>query len=239
MDEDSLIRERAFHNQIFSTEGRAKVGRFYAAAEGALTFYSLLLRKNGPKRECLEYGCGLEANSSRFLAKLGAKVHGIDISDVAIKVCTDSIGGDFRVMDAHKMSFSDQTFDLVCGSGILHHLDLAKAYSEVARVLRPNGKAIFLEPMGHNPVFNLYRRLSPELRTVDEHPLKVRDLRLARKYFRDAKFHFFALSTFAAVPFRNTLLFAPVGRLCSLADSLLFTTPLKLWAWIVVMELSN
>ena len=37
--------------------------------------------------------------------------------------------------------------------------------------MKPSAGALFIEPLGHNPVINLYRRRTPEQRTVDEHPL--------------------------------------------------------------------
>ena len=77
----------------------------------------------------------------------------------------------FRVMDAEQLEFADDSFNLVCGSGVLHHLDLNRAYAEVARVLEPTGIGVFEEPLGHNPAINAYRRRTPEMRTVDEHPL--------------------------------------------------------------------
>ncbi|WP_428491963.1 hypothetical protein [Rhodopila sp.] len=57
------------------------------------------------------------------------------------------------------------------GIGIIHHLDTRQASREVARVLRPDGNAVFWEPMGTNPIIGLYRMLTPNARTVDEHPL--------------------------------------------------------------------
>ena len=77
----------------------------------------------------------------------------------------------------------DDSFDLVCGSGILHHLDLPAAMRELARVLRPSGRAVFMEPLGHNPAINAFRNRTPELRTPDEHPLLGKDLKLCRRYF--------------------------------------------------------
>ena len=67
-------------------------------------------------------------------------------------------GVSFLVMDAESMKFEDKTFDVVYGSGILHHLNIDKAYRELARVLKPDGVAIFIEPLGHNPLINLYRK---------------------------------------------------------------------------------
>src|SRR3546814_4334755 len=46
-----------------------------------------------------------------------------------------------------------------------------------SRVLRPGGRAVFIEPLGLNPAIELYRRFTPSARTPDEHPLLRRDFR--------------------------------------------------------------
>ena len=46
--------------------------------------------------------------------------------------------------DAEALPFADASFDLVLGHAILHHIpDLAKAFAEFMRVLRPGGTVVF------------------------------------------------------------------------------------------------
>ena len=45
----------------------------------------------------------------------------------------------FQLMDAHKLEFEDASFDLVCISNSLHHLDPQPVLHEMTRVLRPGG----------------------------------------------------------------------------------------------------
>jgi ubiquinone/menaquinone biosynthesis C-methylase UbiE len=46
--------------------------------------------------------------------------------------------------DAELLPFADESFDLVLGHAVLHHIpDLARAFSEFERVLRPGGTVIF------------------------------------------------------------------------------------------------
>ncbi len=48
------------------------------------------------------------------------------------------------VADAEKLPFPDESFDLVMGHAILHHIpDLRKAWGEFERVLRPGGTVLF------------------------------------------------------------------------------------------------
>src|SRR5437016_871979 len=107
----------------------------------------------------LDYGCG-DGKFSLRLASLGARVVGVDISPKLIEQARASasnldlngLSPQFIVGDAHHTPFDDNSFDYVFGNGVLHHLDLDKAYAEIARVLRPGGKALFMEPMYHHPL---------------------------------------------------------------------------------------
>jgi SAM-dependent methyltransferase len=47
-------------------------------------------------------------------------------------------------VDAERLPFADQSFDLVFGHAVLHHIpDLARAFAEFARVLAPAGTVLF------------------------------------------------------------------------------------------------
>jgi SAM-dependent methyltransferase len=100
-------------------------------------------------------------------------------------------------MNAEALDFPSESFDLVFGSGVLHHLNLESAYSGIARVLRPGGKAVFIEPLGHNPIINWFRNRTPDMRTPDEHPLLMRDIKLAKQFF-DIEIKYFSLCSIAA-----------------------------------------
>jgi SAM-dependent methyltransferase len=46
--------------------------------------------------------------------------------------------------DAERLPFADESFDLVLGHAVLHHIpDLARAFEELARVLAPGGTLLF------------------------------------------------------------------------------------------------
>jgi SAM-dependent methyltransferase len=90
----------------------------------------------------------------------------------------------FLLMDANNLQFSDSSFDIVYGAGILHHLDYERALSEVARVLKPGGVIVFAEPLDINPVGRIVRWLTPKARTKDERPLRRPEIKLLYKYFK-------------------------------------------------------
>lgn len=51
----------------------------------------------------------------------------------------------FQLMDAHHLDFEDSTFDTVCISNSLHHLDPVTVLNEMKRVLRPGGLLLISE----------------------------------------------------------------------------------------------
>lgn len=91
---------------------------------------------------------------------------------------------EFKLMDAHRLEFADESFDIVYGGGILHHLDFEVAAREVFRVLKPGGTCVFIEPLAANPIGKLVRRLTPNVRTSDERPLGKAELAILDRYFK-------------------------------------------------------
>jgi ubiquinone/menaquinone biosynthesis C-methylase UbiE len=125
----------------------------------------------------LEIGCG-GSYLAPLLTMRGAEVVGCDISlrgaEVAQKIArqlTSGGGPSFVLADATQLAFADASFDGVYGSGVLHHLPLAAARGEILRVLKPGGNAFFVEPLIHNPLLKLYRRLNRAKYTPGERPL--------------------------------------------------------------------
>jgi ubiquinone/menaquinone biosynthesis C-methylase UbiE len=132
----------------------------------------------------LDYGCGKGLDSLKLL-KSGAKTYGIDISEEYIEL-TKQLALEnnfqekdfkFQVMDAHNLKFESNSFDLVIGRAILHHLDANTALKSIHKVLKPNGRAIFIEPLADNPLLKLFRALTPKARTIDEAPFSRSDLK--------------------------------------------------------------
>lgn len=245
MADSRLDREKAFHDREFSEGARHVVDKFYSVTRGSRELYEQYLADHADGSDVLEYGCGLR-NYAVYLAQRGSRVTAIDLSDEAIRQSQerareagfDAI--DFRAMNAEQLELADDSFDLVCGEGILHHLDLDRAFAEVARVLRPGGSAIFIEPLGHNPVINLYRSRTPSLRTPDEHPLLLGDFDVARRYFGAVDPQFFHLQALAAVPFRDRGFFGPLLGGLEAADRTLFRAVpyARRFAWQVVLRLA-
>jgi ubiquinone/menaquinone biosynthesis C-methylase UbiE len=153
--------------------------------------------------DVLDYGCGRGEMALKYLDAGARYVHGIDISQKYVKDASDRciIAGKpkekftFHVMDAHALMFPNASFDWVIGRGILHHLDLPVAMAEIKRVLRPEGHAVFLEPLADNPLLRFFRFLTPQARTPDERPLTQNDLDLIAKDTESKTYYFGLLSS--------------------------------------------
>ena len=236
-------RERSFHNQVFSEKGRAPVKKYYSIADVSNNYYRDSILARGP-RDILEIGCGRGSVVS-FMAR-NVSFTAIDISDVAVQQTAEvalehGITGSYLLMNAEETGFADNSFDLICGTGILHHLNLEKACREIRRILRPNGCAVFLEPLGHNPVINMFRRMTPKFRTVDEHPLLMKDLRDMRSHFDQVDIRYFCLLSLAAVPFRKWKMFPAMKNTLGSVDRFLFRMlpGSGRYAWQMVMTMSS
>lgn len=241
-------RERQFHDERYGRDAsRQRAEKFYESGDASSAQYKARLADIAPGKRVLEYGCG--TGSAAFdLAGRGVDVVGIDISPVAIETARATAAArgvddhaSFQVMNAEALDLADRTFDVVCGSGVLHHLDLAVSLPEVARVLRDDGTALFIEPLGHNPLINAYRRRTPEMRTADEHPLRVDDLELAGRWFDVVDVAYFNLLTLASVPLRR-LRFQPAlhRRLHRIDQALFRRLPgLRRHAWVAVLCLEG
>ncbi|MDQ3950241.1 MAG: methyltransferase domain-containing protein [Gemmatimonadota bacterium] len=243
--DDRIDRERQFHNREYQDQSRSKVWSYYAVARRCYDDYHALLTRHCRDRRVLEYGCG-SGSAAPLLARSGGKVTGIDLSEVAIDQARDAARAqgldiEYRVMNAEAMTFDDRSFDLICGSGILHHLDLESAYRELARTLRPGGIAVFAEPLGHNPAINAYRRLTPGLRTPDEHPLVLRDFALARRYFRGVEVQHYTLFPLALIPMRRAKLLRRLLPLFEALDDAAFSAIpfVRRFAWCSIITLSD
>ncbi len=154
-------------------------------------------------KRVLELGSGA-GEGAVYFALQGAEVTATDISSGMVAVI-GRLAEKFdvkvaaQVMPAEVLDFPGASFDVVYGNGVLHHVDFRKAVQETARVLKPGGKAVFIEPLSYNPVINVYRHIAKTVRTADERPFRFKDLKEMMPYYRRAhhqEFWFFTLWIF-------------------------------------------
>nr|MBA3326931.1 methyltransferase domain-containing protein [Solirubrobacterales bacterium] len=246
-DERRKESERRFHDVQYDEDTRGAFRRFYEVTRGSREPYEQFLAARAEGSRTMEIGCGGDGGFGLVLAARGAQVLGVDLSPVAVEQAREAAArkgvqnATFEVMDAECFDLPDDSMDLIFGSGVLHHLDLERAYAEIARVLRPGGSAIFREPMGHNPALRLFRRLTPRSRTPDEHPLKLADLRAADHDFGGVRCTYHHLLGLAAFPLRGTPLFEPVLAALDRLDAALFrrSTLFARQCWLVLIRLDT
>jgi len=74
-------------------------------------------------------------------------------------------------------------------------LELNLALVEIKRLLKINGCIMFAEPLDSNLIINVYRYLTPNIRTPEERPLSKRDLDILKSSFKSIKIKYFGFLT--------------------------------------------
>ncbi len=241
-------QEREFHDRSTHRQGAHD---FYNLGATKHAFQRLLARAGDlAGSRVLDLGCGT-GWSSAIYARRGARVVAVDISPKSLEVTKakiekDGLGGrvSLQIMAAEQLAFIGESFDYVFGISVLHHTDLSRSVPEISRVLKPSGMAIFIEPLIHNPVIQVYRRLTPGLRTPTERPLSVADIgRMRRVFSRVSREDFYLFSLLAFVwnkLIRSDRLFlAWLERLMKLDGFVLNLFPQLgryCWSTLVVLE---
>ena len=123
------IREKEFHNKLQSKSKGRFENIFYKAIYNANKDFFDYLKINSINSNILDYGCGIGQSLQEVIKFNPKKVFGIDISEVSIQKAKDSIqksnsNVELLVDNCEKTKFNDNTFDIIYGSGILHHLDI-------------------------------------------------------------------------------------------------------------------
>jgi len=113
------------------------------------------------EKEILDIGCGA-GTVDFYLAKVGHKILGIDISGKAVEACRESsqaLGLEYR-LNFEKLNFPKEKpsgkFDLVICSEVLEHLkNDQKAVKVIFGLLRPGGVAIISTPSKNAPLYRI------------------------------------------------------------------------------------
>ena len=95
----------------------------------------------------LDVACGL-GEWLHVCDTLGAKVHGIDLSQRAIEYCEKHMPtGEFFAQAAEELPFANESFDLVtCLGSLEHFVEPVIALKEMARVAKSDAQLVILVP---------------------------------------------------------------------------------------------
>jgi len=234
--------ETEYHDKWYGNEERKKILRSKLDASRWSKFFWELISKYSLNKDVLDYGCGDGVLSFKIGSNYKS-ITGIDISSVGVEKCKEKArelnisNSKFYVMNAENTELDDNSFDLIAGLAVLHHLSIEKAYCEISRLLRKGGLAVFSEPLGHNPILRLYRFFTPKIRTKEEHPLLLKDIKLANKYFNSVETHFYYCFSLLS----SLKVFKSLNKKLDHFDEMLFSKfpYLKRYAWKVVLILSD
>jgi SAM-dependent methyltransferase len=250
--EDRKREEAEFHNADRADhrdESRESSPnrRFYETYNLVEDFIDAWVRRHAAGGAFLDYACG-NGHLARMAAGAGAKVVvGIDISDVSVRNAAERAEqagfgnvAHFLQRDCENTQLPSDRFDAILCSGMLHHLDLNRAFPELHRILAPGGRILGVEALSYNPFIQAYRRRTPELRTEfeAEHILGMKDLRLASRWFEVQNVKFWLM----AAPLATLLPAGPLRKggiaVGHLLDKVLTRVPgLRLWSWVFSFEL--
>jgi 2-polyprenyl-3-methyl-5-hydroxy-6-metoxy-1,4-benzoquinol methylase len=121
----------------------------------------------------LEIGCGTGEIAYWIAEKVPALVLGTDVCAPFITKAQSKYklpNLQYSDLDIESLNESENTYDAIIGNGILHHLypTLEESLSKFRKLLKPNGKLVFLEPNYYNPyvyaIFtNRYLRVKAKL----------------------------------------------------------------------------
>jgi len=98
----------------------------------------------------LEIGCGLGTDGAQFAAA-GANYTGIDLTDAAVEFAKRrfelfELPGTFRIADAERLDFPDNSFDIVTvGYGLRNLASWERGLEEMRRVAKPGGRLLVLD----------------------------------------------------------------------------------------------
>ena len=234
------IREKNFHNELQSKKKGRFENIFYKALYNIHEDFVDFLKDNAKNSEILDYGCGVGNSIKKVIDYNPKKITGIDISEVSIekakKITSSNSLINLFVDNCEKTKFKNNSFDIVYGTGILHHLNIESCLKEIDRILKPKGKLLFIEPLGTNPLINLYRKLTPKSRSVDEHPLLDEDFNLIQEKFDNVKIKFYGFLTLVFFPFYKSPSDSIFFKILKKIDQFLFKFRVfKKLAWSVLI----
>lgn len=141
---------------VIQSQTRRKYNAFWAT-------YDIIISHNLAGKKVLIPGCGFGEDLLR-LAELGADVSGFDLSPDILEITRQRVKrfgrGTIAIdqMPCEKLTYSDNSFDVVIFIDILHHVDIPASMAEIKRVLKPGGRIIGNELYTHSFLENNIRQ---------------------------------------------------------------------------------
>ena len=171
---DKRLQNEIEHGKFLAHEGAGEVWNWESPA-GKIRWQrrvKMLTASIKQTDKILELGCGTGYFTKEIVSS-GAFVTAIDISPELLTIAKKEITASnvsFEIENAYELSFKDNTFDLIIGSSVLHHLEIKKAICEMHRVLKPGGRIFFTEPNMMNPQIAMQKNIPSLKRKLGDSP---------------------------------------------------------------------
>jgi len=144
----------------------------------ALPLFNALSLPDRPQG--LEIGCGQGIGARILVERYGAQVVATDVDARQLALARTRLADlregaiTFEKVDAREMPFDDESFDVVCAFGVLHHIDPGwrQAVSEVGRVLKTGGYFVFIDWLMSERVSRFIQKTITDWDIVDEPMLR-------------------------------------------------------------------
>ncbi len=195
---------------LVTRDGHYKPYDYWLETCGLFQFYDHALGLLGDLqgRHVLDCGCG-PGHTAIMFTRRGAIVQGFDVDEGELEkarrlAAANGVTIDYTRQWFEQIDYPDASFDLAFGSCVIHHVDIARAAAQLGRVLRPDGRAVFIENSSRNPVLMLARKHLVGRMGVpkygddaQEHPLRDDEIAgLRRSFPGQVTVHFPALVLF-------------------------------------------
>lgn len=223
--EAEIARYQRLYSELWGTDASLFLPQGYERRPGdlrAATLYALDQLGDLRRARLLELGAGSGMDSVMF-ARRGAQVVATDIAQAAVDAAQRRFEAnavaqscEALVMPAEALAFPDASFDRVFARGVLHHVNVGEAAAEIARVLRPGGRAVFIEPLSENRVLNFARehfRYPHKTRPKGHQGLRYGAVRTLERSFTKTSLRAFYLTSMLNRAFGYHASITPLERL--------------------------
>lgn len=163
MSTDAIQRE--FHDRADTVRHRNRTVNPYIVRRERRLASVLAAQAPAGCRMVLDVGAGEGSNVPYLMEALpGCKLISLDFAPPKVRFLLRAYPGARAVCaDARNLPFKTGSQDMVLGRDLLHHVDAQRqqVVAEALRVLRPGGKAMFLESDGRTVLNRLFRLVVP------------------------------------------------------------------------------
>ena len=154
-------------------------------------------------KDVLDAGCG-DGSNSVLLAKLGARVTGVDVSRASVELAKKraAVNGleastRFTCSPLETANLPPNSFDVIWADCILHHVipELEAVLRSFRAWAKPGATVILSEPINLNPALRKLRLAMPirTHHTPGERPLESPEIRIIRQHFPTLRIRHFAM----------------------------------------------